>query len=363
MPSPVPNRISLEINGETMAVPAVWLRLQCPCEQCRVPNIGDRRFALYCERADTYAMELSESSEGVAIRWSSGHSSLYSHAELSRILATSRRRRSAPRLWAADHIITKVDHDRFWADRAARVDAIETLRDEGIVMITAVPCESGEIERFLDRLGVAVRQTPFARVHDVRSSLDGYSIAETPDALPPHNDFASYTWPPSGQLLHMLRNSAENGDSILIDGWRLLEDLRREDPAAFDVLAAVPVPHRLYSETGETFARQPLIRLDPAGEITGLRYSNHTLQPLPLDEPRLDEWYLAYRDLGLRLADLRNQLRLRLDEGDMFIMHGQRILHGRTAFSGDEDCRHIQDSYFELDDFLAVRDRLTGEAR
>ena len=200
-------------------------------------------------------------------------------------------------------------------------------------------CELGEIGRFLDRLGVAVRQTPFDRVHDVRSSLNGYSIAETTDALP------------------------ENGDSILIDGWRLLEDLRREDPSAFDVLAAVPVPHRLHSETGETFARQPLIRLDPAGEIIGVRYSNHTLQPLPLDQPRLDEWYRAYRDLGLRLTDFRNQLHLRLDEGDMFMMHGQRILHGRTAFSGDEDSRHVQDSYFELDDFLAVRDRLTGEAR
>ena len=358
-----PNRVTLPIDGVTITVPGPWLRLQCLCTTCQIPTIRDRKFALHSEPSDVHAVEISGDDEAIMIRWSTGHDSVYPHAELSRLLAVSQRGPRTPKLWGGDHTITRLPSEKFWADDAVRAEAIRIVRDEGIVIISGVPSETEEIARFLHRLGIAIRETPFARVHDVKSAPGSYTIADTTNALPPHNDLASYTWPPSGQILHMLRNCKKGGDSIVINSWAVVEDLRRDDPAAFDALATVRAPHRTWSETAENFSNEPIVRIDATGDITGVRYSNQTLQPLSLNEPRLDEWYAAYRELGRRLDDPVNQVRLRLDDGDLFLINCHRILHGRTEYSAEDSYRHIQDSYFELDDLLAIHDRLTGIAQ
>ena len=130
----------------------------------------------------------------------------------------------------------------------------------------------------------------------------------------------------------------------------------------FNVLAEVQVGHRLFSEARETYARAPLIRLDPTGNVEGFRFSNQTIQPLPLDEPRLAEWHIAYAELTRRLSDLANTVTFKLQPGDAYLTHAHRVLHGRAAFSeGGERC--IRDAYFEFDNVLGLIDQLTGEVR
>ena len=356
--------ISIPADGATITVPAVWLRLQCPCAECFVPGIGERRVRLHELPVDLSPTSVCRDDAGsVTVVWPDDHRSHYAPDLLARLVtASTRRPPTEPVLWDGDHAIATVDHDTFWADLVRRTDALEHLRDEGTIVVTAMPTESGEVGRFLQGLGAAIREVPFARIHDITFSLDGYNIAFTADPLPPHTDLASYSWPPSGQLLHMLHNNAEGGHSIVVDGWNVVEGLRRDDPEAFAVLATTPVPHRIYSESGETFARQPIIRLDHAGAVTGVRYSNQTLQPLPLDEPQIDAWYAAYRELSARVCDPANQATRRLAAGDMLVVNGHRVLHGRTGFGGEEVHRHLQDAYFEFDDVMAHLDRLRGEA-
>ena len=356
-------RVSLPIDGTVVDVPPVWLRLQCPCAECFVPGIGERRVRLHELPADLTPTRVEHHTGGLEVVWPDGHRSTYPPSLLLRLEAASRRRSAPPpNLWHGEHHIAEVDDAAFWADPEVRTTALGRLRDDGVVVVTGMATEPGEVGRWLDRLGVAIREVPFARIHDVVFALDGYNIAFTSDPLPPHTDLASYSWPPSGQLLHMLRNTAEGGHSIVVDGWAIVADLRREDPEAFEVLSTVAAPHRIYSAEGETFAREPIIRLGPGGAVTGVRFSNQTLQPLPLDEPRIDDWYRAYRELSSRVCDPANHATRRLDAGDMLVVNGHRVMHGRTGFHGDEVHRHLQDAYFELDDAMAQLDRLRGEA-
>lgn len=357
-------RVSIPVAGTYVDVPAVWLRLQCPCTECFVPGIGERRVRLHELPVDLSptAVDLDDAGN-ITVVWPDGHRSVYSPALLARLVAGSNRRPAKePVLWDGGHSIATVDHDAFWADTGVRAESLERLRDEGTIVVTAMPTESGEVGRFLAGMGTAIREVPFARIHDIVFALDGYNIAFTSDPLPPHTDLASYRWPPSGQLLHMLHNNAEGGHSIVVDGWNVVEGLRRDEPDAFEVLATTPVPHRIYSDSGETFARQPIIRLDHAGTVIGVRYSNQTLQPLPLDEPQIDAWYAAYRELSARVCNPANQTTRRLAAGDMLIVNGHRVLHGRTGFGGDEVHRHLQDAYFEFDDVMSHLDRLRGDA-
>ena len=101
----------------------------------------------------------------------------------------------------------------------------------------------------------------------------------------------------------MLVNEYEGGDSEIVDGFAVVERLRRERPEMFDVLCAVPVPFRLFSDDDETYSVNPMIELDSAGEIALLRYSNQTMQAVPLSEPRLAEFYVAYHELATRIND------------------------------------------------------------
>ncbi|GIS47229.1 MAG: hypothetical protein Ct9H90mP19_4660 [Gammaproteobacteria bacterium] len=50
-----------------------------------------------------------------------------------------------------------------------------------------------------------------------------YNVAHTSKELPPHNDFASYMNQPSIQGLHMLENECKGGESIIVDGWKVLK--------------------------------------------------------------------------------------------------------------------------------------------
>ena len=97
------------------------------------------------------------------------------------------------------------------------------------------------MEDLAPRLG-PIREVLFERIHNV--SVDGhiYNIAHTSLEVPPHNDFASYSWPPSVQALHMLKNECEGGNSIVVDGLEVLKDLRNDNPDYFNILKEFNVP-------------------------------------------------------------------------------------------------------------------------
>ena len=50
----------------------------------------------------------------------------------------------------------------------------------------------------------------------------------------------------------MLENECEGGESIIVDGWKVAEDLRKENPEYFDILQNFNVPFRQFDENNET---------------------------------------------------------------------------------------------------------------
>ena len=159
----------------------------------------------------------------------------------------------------------------------------------------------------------------------------------------------------------MVVNEAAGGDTVLVDGWSVLARLDRDAPAAVDVLTRVAIGFRQYSAEAEGFTRMPIVTRDANGRFTHVRFSNQLRQPLPFDHPDLAAWYGAYRALGQLVVDPSLQVRFRLEGGQMLIVDGRRVLHGRTAFSPDGR-RHLQDVYFDVDDVVGNLARLTGAA-
>nr|WP_167666774.1 TauD/TfdA family dioxygenase [Micromonospora narathiwatensis] len=150
-------------------------------------------------------------------------------------------------------------------------------------------------------------------------SVDGENEAGFSAAgLSPHTDRSLVARPPSVLATVMVVPALTGGESVLVDGARVLALLRRD----FDdgVIAGL----RLRPRSGGN--GPPLIEL--RGRLARLRYRDDQIGS-PHSLSGREDVLAALRRL---IAATRN--RFRLADGDGYLVHNHRVLHGRTAFSG-----------------------------
>jgi gamma-butyrobetaine dioxygenase len=338
-----------------------WLRDNCLCHECRIVQTDERRWQPWSQPVSPVISSVDVVDGGLQVEWVGGHRSRYATAEWDKIRNTGSRGAWTARLWATGYEIERFDHHQAIADQVTRRGVFEALRRDGAVVVTGSPTEPGTVLELLRSLGLTIRDSSLGLIFDVKLDPAGYNIAFTAEEVPPHNDNAQYTHPPSGQVLAMLVNDAKGGNSVVVDGWSVLDRLNREHPRALDVLARVEVGFRQYSTEADAFTRAPLVVRDRAGRFTHLRFSNQLMQPLAFDDADLAQWYDAYRLLGAAIADPANHVSFRLSAGDTLFVNGYRVLHARTAYQPDGP-RHLQDVYFEMDDVFGHLARMSGEA-
>ncbi len=327
-----------------MTLPHLWLRDNCGCGDCRIAQTDEKKFMVSSVPADLEPASAELSDDELRIVWPDGHRSSY-QGKLLRAYGSSDEITGSS--WPRDYMPYRCAYRPFLDDDRTATNAIVRFVADGAMILEGAPTEPGTLEYLAPRLG-PVREVLFDRIHDVAVYPSGYNVAHTPLPLPPHNDFASYTWPPSVQALHMLANETPGGESIIVDGWEVLKGLRAEHPDYFDVLSRVPVPFREFDEDTETFAVEPIVRVNSSGTIAGLRFSNQLMQPINPNDPRAVDFYYAYRELCRRITDPVSQVSFRLNGGEILVVAAHRVLHGRQAFE-PVGRRHLQDAYFELD--------------
>ncbi|MEP7114500.1 MAG: TauD/TfdA family dioxygenase [Ilumatobacteraceae bacterium] len=338
-----------------------WLRDNCQCDECRIRQTDERRWQPWTEPAAAAVNTVEVIDGQLHLGWAGGHQSVYAPADWDKIRTTGARGAWTARLWSAGYEVEKFDHHQCLADQITRRGMFEALRRDGAVVVTGSPTEPGTVLGFLRDLGITLRDSSLGLIFDVKLDPAGYNIAFTAEEVPPHNDNAQYSHPPSGQVLAMLVNDAHGGNSVVVDGWSVLHGLDRDHPEAIDVLCKVEVGFRQYSTEADAFTRAPLVVRDRAGRFVHLRFSNQLMQPLAFDDTELAAWYSAYRLLGAAIADPANHVSFRLSAGDTLFVNGYRVLHARTAYQPDGP-RHLQDVYFEFDDVHSHLATMRGEA-
>ena len=336
-------------DGERTDLPNLWLRDNCGCGECRVVQTTEKRFHLFRVPSSLQPLwvgieHAGSEDETLAIGWPDGHQTRYLSSEIRSHL-------SQPRLdlhyWDGEFQPRRFDYGRFLASDHAAAELIEEFLRTGVCVLVDAPTEPDSSEQLAARLG-PIREVLFERIHNVKLDPKGYNIAHTGLAVAPHNDFTSYSWPPNVQALHMLVNECEGGESVVVDGFGLLTELRNDHPDKFDALCRVPVPFRIFSAEHECYAVKPMIELDIEGEIGMVRFNTAQMQAVPLSEPRLADFYGAYHELSRRVNAPGAQVTFRLEGGQILLCAGHRVLHGRTALRS-KGPRHLQDAYFEHD--------------
>ncbi len=344
-------------DGTNSTLPFLWLRDNCPCSECRVTQTSEKRFIVSSVPVDLRPDHATLADDVLAVTWPDGHTSAFDQAQCQ-----ARPREEKTSGWPDGFVPPSVEFDAFLENDAVALDALDALVELGAILLRGAPSTPGTLEELAPRLG-PIREVLFARIHDVEVDPAGYNVAHTSMALPPHNDFASYSWPPSVQALHMLMNECTGGASIIVDGFDVLERLRAQQPDAFEALCTMRVPFREFDDDNETYAVEPMVRCDAAGNITALRFSNQLMQAVNPEDAGVVEFYRAYHELSKRVTDPASASRFRMAGGDILIVAAHRVLHGRDAFDVD-GARRLQDAYFEFDNVrnqrVVLRRRVTN---
>lgn len=342
---------------------AVWLRDNCGCRECRDIQSGERLLYTADIPDGLSATQSHVSDTGqLSVTWSDGHSSLFDRVWLAvHDYSSDARIPPAARivLWEHGAQLPRFEHDALLSSDGTLLEYLDALHAHGAAIVNAAPAVPGEVVRFAERIGI-VRTVAFGTVHDVRNDPSGYNVAHTALELKPHSDLASYCWPPSCQLLHYITNEVTGGETVLVDGWNVVAELKREYPEDYELLSSLSVPFKIYSATDDTYAEEPIIQRHPDGRVRIFRFSNQTMQPIRIDADLVEPFYESYRNLGRLISSDRFRVTVKLDGGDLLAVHNHRVLHGRLAFDPSSGNRHLQDLYMEWDDVMAKRRVLRG---
>ena len=142
---------------------------------------------------------------------------------------------------------------------------------------------------------------------------------------------------PTMQILYALENSAEGGDSLLVDGFQAVKSLQEINPAYFDVLARHSARYEYAGQSDVCLqSRKSMIELEPDGELVGVRFNNRSIAPItdvPFD--KMADFYAAYRALSEIINNPEMAVSFHLEPGDCFIVDNTRVLHARTGYSGE----------------------------
>jgi gamma-butyrobetaine dioxygenase len=97
-----------------------------------------------------------------------------------------------------------------------------------------------------------------------------------------------------------------------------------------------------------------MIELSPDGELIAIRFNNRSAAPItdvPYED--MENYYKAYRAFSNIINDPKLAVNFKLNPGECFITDNTRVLHARTAYSG-EGTRWLQGCYADKDGLLST---------
>ena len=270
-----------------------------------------------------------------------------------------------PRLWP-DGGRLNATRDFAWAtlaavrdESAANASWLGRLVTDGLAFLSDVPTEPGTLLAAMPFVG-QIAQTNYGLLFDVRAVPDPENLAYSDRGLGLHTDNPYREPVPGFQALHVLVAAPDGGESLFADGFAVAEQLRQEDPAAFEVLARTPVPFAYRSRNAALNAERPLIQLSCRGEVVAVHYNNRSIQPLPFAAEAAERYYQAYRRFALLLREPGFMLHFMMRAGDLVVFDNQRILHGPTGFASAQHPRHLQGCYLTRDSVFSRAALLAG---
>jgi trimethyllysine dioxygenase len=349
-------------------LPLLWLRDHCTAADSQHPETRQRLVDTPRIPPDISArrVALEEGGRTLRIEWSvDGHISLFDAQFLAGLRANPDVLPVARTTWDRDAMssaVPQVAYQQFMADDSVLKQHLEAVARYGFCFVEGVPATPEATRAVATRIAY-LRETIFGAYWDFTDNMEHKDTAYTSMAIGPHTDGTYSFDAPGYQMFHCLLADCTGGENTLIDGFRVAEIMRRDDPSAYRTLTEVSIPGRYLDDSRgvHLMARRPLFRLDDSGELVQVSYNNLDRAPFMLDPERHLALYRALATFDRLCNDPALQHRRRLLPGSVLLFDNWRVLHARDAYTGR---RRLAGVYLNKEDvesrlrFLRVR---TGE--
>ncbi|XP_050743424.1 gamma-butyrobetaine dioxygenase isoform X2 [Drosophila biarmipes] len=242
-------------DRQDMQFPDIWLRDNCRCEECYLPQTRCRLPQTW-ENLDTSIRVQRQSADAeqkvLYIEWSDGHASQYPFSWLrERDFSSANRRRylrefyrPEQKLWSGRDFeeIRKVF---FYKELISCDSALQRwlhhLATFGVALVKDAPLEMDVLRRLSYRVGF-MRRTTYGEEFSVRAQPGASNYAYLAAPLPLHTDMPYFEYLPGVTMLHTLEQSASPGGvNLLTDAFYVAELMRERYPEQFRVLCHTPV--------------------------------------------------------------------------------------------------------------------------
>ena len=187
-----------------------------------------------------------------------------------------------------------------------------------------------------------------------------------------------YTLHAGMEAFHVLHFEGTGGHSILVDGFKTAEEIRARDPTHYKILSSVPLPyHHTDSEYRMLNTFIPFTHDPETGQVTEVHFNNADRMPISAQSiealKRLKEdgslgghpmtkLYQAIQDFICTTKDESLTYKFRLQPGKLLSFNNHRVLHARTAFTGQ---RTLASCYINTEDWrsklVVLREKYEGK--
>ena len=352
-------------NGSKVRFHATWLRDNALDSKTRDANSGQRLITLSEIPINTYieSATLDESGKNIfltflpetkkvsfSVDWLEAHAYDTKRNNIKGWIA------SDLKTWGKDNSksIPNADYKSAKSNKTLLLQWLQSLYRYGFAKMTGGKIESGALIQIANLFGY-VRETNYGKWFEVRSEVNANNLAYTNLGLQAHTDNPYRDPVPTIQILYCLENSASGGDSTVVDGFNAAIHLKNENPNYFNLLTKYCARFEYNGDKGSHLrSRRPMIELSPDGELIAIRFNNRSAAPItdvPYED--MENYYKAYRAFSNIINDPKWAVNFKLNPGECFITDNTRVLHARTAYSG-EGTRWLQGCYVDKDGLLST---------
>jgi gamma-butyrobetaine dioxygenase len=358
-------------DGGVQIFHPLWLRERLPVDDILDPRTGQRLIEAADLPLDLKIVScVTTEDDHFALTFSDGYQASLLTGWLRQAARPVQARqssygRAAPglQLWGHDLAMRpEADLRLLQQSEGAVGEMLQGLHRFGFMIVHNVPAEMEGALALTDCIG-PIRVTNWGGLADVKAIPQAYDLTMTTRGLEQHADNPYRIPVPGYVFLHCLRNDAEGGESVIVDGFRIAQEVRHRDPEAFATLTTIRPRFRYADKSAILESDGSLIELDGDGHLHQVRYSNRTemVDHLSLDE--LDRYYKARQLYFNLLSDPALTLTFKLAPGDCMIMDNYRLLHGRKGFKLDTGMRHMRQCYMDRDTVGSKRKILARRAQ
>ena len=249
--------------------------------------------------------------------------------------------------------LPEINFEKAKTNKSCLYKWLVSLNTYGFAKINKCKIKSGALLEIAGLFGY-IRETNYGKFFNVKTNVNAINLAYTNLGLSPHTDNPYRNPVPTMQILFCLENSVTGGDSIIIDGFYAAKLLQNQNSYFFDLLSKYSA-HFEFKEKNKTHleSTRPLIELSSSKEIVTIRFNNRSIAPIT-DVPynKMADYYKAYNLFSNIINNPKLAVKFKLNPGECFIVDNTRVLHARTAYSG-EGKRWLQGCYVDKDGLLS----------